>query len=339
MMRCVNQVSRKFEWDIIVKESEKSFFWHTSKWLEYTLSYIPDSISRSFYVEDDKGCIIAVCPLIQSGNEFVMYWSPVIKDRTDNMESYENIYKRIFEHIDMLAKQYDIVRSSMMIYPLSQPNFNYLTKYGYLDISLATQVIDLHDTDILGGMRRGHQSDIKKGMQSLTTEVIDMYSNNVILTFAEYHELHTIDAGRETRNQTTWDMQLQWLRTGDAILIGTKHNNKFVGFSYIFLHNKKAYYGSACSQPGIHLPIGHVLTWKTIQYLREQNFDYYEIGWQQFGNQIYDIPTSKEISISHFKRGFGGITLPLYRGEKYYDKCFLEKIQNERVVKYAKILG
>ena len=56
-----------------------------------------------------------------------------------------------------------------------------------------------------------------------------------------------------------------------------------------------------------------------------------EIKHHQFGQQVFDHPSSKDINLSFFKRGFGGEIITLYRGIKYYDKEFMEENLNENI--------
>jgi len=301
-------------WDKFCLDNNDSFFWHTSRWLEYTLNYIPYSKLLSFVVTENNQ-MIAICPLVLSERRFDMFWSPVIANVSDKKR--EKIADFVFSHIDELATENNVVKSSMMIYPLSFPKYNYLMKYGYQNTSLNTQVIDLTQdlSTIHSSMRKGHDYDIDRGNKILETFIFDK-TNVKLLPFSSYHRMHTIDAGRETRNQRTWNLQYDWIKQGYTILLGTKYEGEWSGFSYVYLYKDKAYYGSACSAND--LPNGHVLTWKAIEWLKEHGYHWYEIGLQQFSDQSYDHPSPKEIAISKFKRGFGGITIPLFRGEKHY---------------------
>ena len=278
--------------------------------------------------------VLSVCPLILKGNEFDMFWSPAFANNLGKKK--EKIINFAFSHIDKLALENKVTRASFMIYPLSFPRYNYLMKQGYIDISLNTQVIDLtQDTAAIhSAMRKGHDYDIDRGLKQLSSIV---FSTDIISPIFDYYcELHHKDAGRITRPQSTFDMQFDWTKQGYAILVAAFYNHKCVGFAHISTYKNKAYYGSACSDPEYsHLPIGHALTWKTIEWLKEHGFKYYELGWQKYGNQPYDLPSKKEIEISFFKRGFGGFTVPLFRGEKYYSRDYFLKVNRKRINRYA----
>jgi len=65
------------------------------------------------------------------------------------------------------------------------------------------------------------------------------------------------------------------------------------------------------------------MQWTGIEYYKSRGVRYLELDNQYFGAQLFECPSQKEISISFFKRGFGGTLTPLYRGVKYYDKSLM----------------
>ena len=336
------------DWNDFINISD-GWFWHSTKWLDYTLAYKPElnSTSLSFLIMENSE-ILAICPLMLENINGVLefsfggspIWSPAFSN-TLSSKKIERVTTEIFKHVDKLALEHNIARASFAIYPLSNPSHNYLMKYGFLDISLNTQVIDLrHDLKYLhSDLRKGHDYDIDRGLKVLKTTVFtkDNISRNI---FDDYCRLHELDSGRKTRPQITFDMQYEWIKEGNAILLRASipsiTGESVVGFSYIFTYKDKAYYGSACSHPEFsNYPIGHVLTWKTIEWLKEHDFTEYELGWQQY-KTLFEIPSKKEMSISHFKKGFGGTTFPLFRGEKFYNSKFYLDTMHKRIEAYGK---
>ena len=351
------------EWDDFCLESPDAWFWHSTSWLEYSLNYRPEfnSTSLSFMVTENKE-ILAICPLIleiRNGiKEFAfggeMTWTPAPAFADLSPKKREKVINFTFEHIDKLALENKIDWTYLVIPPLTFPRYNYLMKQGYIDISLNTQVVDLTQDlkAIHSAMRKGHDYDTDRGLRYLEITIFDK-DNITRDVFDGYCYLLHIDPSHtyETRPQVTFDMMYDWILQGNAILVSallpmdttasftSTKMRKYIGFSYITTYKKKAYYGSACSDPEYHqMPIGHTLTWRTIEWLKENGFKYYELGWQQYGNLPYDMPSKKEVEISFFKRGFGGFTVPLFRGEKYYSADYYLKINTERINKYANYL-
>lgn len=342
-------------WDDFCLRSDSAWFWHTTKWLDYCVSYgslSHETRNLSYLIKDDSG-VLAICPLLlekKNGPDGNIYFElstmgsggygigPALRnDLADNRR--EKIFKMIFEKIDQLAREHGALRASFRDCPLihNPYSYNMFMKYGYMDNSINTQIIDL--THPLGelwkAIRKGHKYDINRGVKNFE---ICAYSrgNADKAVFEKYRLLHHKAAGRQTRPRETFDMMFQWLEEGQGLLCGIKKDDRFVGFSYLCLYKEAAFYASASDDPDFEtrIPISHVILWKALEWLKKNGYKRYEIGAQQFGPQIYDFPTGKDLDISFFKRGFGGRTVPYFRGVKYYDISFLQKDLGEKMKKY-----
>jgi lipid II:glycine glycyltransferase (peptidoglycan interpeptide bridge formation enzyme) len=210
-------------------------------------------------------------------------------------------------------------------------------KFGFLDASLNTQILDLSkDLDrILGEMRKGHRYDIRRAEKVFEIKIFD--KNNITKEiFDQYRILHHKAAGRITRPLITFEMMHKWILNGNAILCGASYGGDYVNFALINIYKNGAYYSSASDDPDIETsaPASHIMQWKIIDWLKQNGFQTYELGLQQFGAQIFDIPSKKDITISFFKRGFEGYTVPLFRGEKYYSLDHFKEVQAERLENY-----
>jgi len=316
------------KWNLACDNLEDAWFWHRAEWIEYTLAYDPGKRKDLSFMIEDEGRIVGVCPLIMietsDHKEFSFggtnNWSPVCED------SY---IRYAYEHTDELAKKHGVAVSRMVIKPFSY--YNMLTKFGYMDTSISTQVIGFN-ISLNQNITKGHLYDIHKGMEKL--EIHQSYN------IAGYQGMHFKDAGRQTRPDETFIKQQNWINSNHGLLLEATHNGIPVGYSYTLIYKHYAYYASACSDPdyaGKNFFIGHVLNWKAMQMLKSDGINWYETGWQQFGPQLHDFPSKKDQDISKFKRGFGGITVPLYRGEKYYDRGLFDTTIRSRIDKYQEI--
>jgi hypothetical protein len=213
---------------------------------------------------------------------------------------------------------------------------NPLARFSFFDLPALTQILDLRvDQSILwSGIRKGHKADIKRAQRKCDVQVWDR-GTITPAKFSEYQALHQKDAGCMTRSQATFDMMHDWIRRGLAVLIEAEHGDQAVAFALLLLYKEGAYYGSGCKDPDhAELPASHLVQWEAIQWLKAHGYQFYDIGVQQFGPQWYEVPTPKEIAIAHFKRGFGGHTLPLVTGEFFYSAELLEKTFERRIQAY-----
>jgi hypothetical protein len=345
------------EWDQFCLDSDDAWFWHTSEWLEYTIHLRPQfhTEQKSFCVKEN-GRMVAISPLLlntlnEDGDE-VKYFSydryqgvpPAIRNNISKKERFR-ILAFIFSAIDKIASENDVDLMLTKFSPLArsyEKTSNYLERYGFLNTSLSTSVIDLtHAPDyLLSDMRKGHRYNVKKGMEYYTVKIFDK-ENITREDFAGYQTLHHKAAGRMTRPQITFDLMYSWIKSGNAILAGLSYKDNYIGYSLIIVYKNGAYYGSACDDPeaDVPIPLHPLLQWYVIKWLKKEEYKIYELGLQQFGIQIYDFPSEKDLSISFFKRGFGGEIVPVFSGEKFYSGSFFRKKMEQRIKKYCQIVN
>jgi len=348
-MEIVELTKDKYQdWDNFCLESDDAWFWHTSDWLEYELEYNPknNSESKSFMVFNDNK-MIAICPLLlqnyKSGKEFTYSdengMVPALANSLNKKER-DGVTNFVFNEIDRLAEENNVKRSLFTFSPLIKSfiqtggqKINYLEKFGYIDTSFDTQIIDLKEPIELS---YHHSRNIKK---SLNLEVIILNKNNITREiFNQYINLHYKAAGRKTRPEITFDLMYEYIQKDNAFLVGAKKENVFIGFAYFNIFKDNVYYSSGCNDPDIKIPISHFIQWNAIGAMKSMNYKFYEIGWQNSFNTLSNFPTEKNINISKFKHGFGGFTMSLFRGEKYYDKNYFLEIYRERIKKYSEFI-
>ena len=93
-----------------------------------------------------------------------------------------------------------------------------------------------------------------------------------------------------------------------------------------------AFYASGCRDPERpDVPGSHLLQWEVIRWLKANGFTLYDVGLQFAGPQWFNVPSAKEESIAIFKRGFGGLTVPLVTAERFYDHATLARMFSARV--------
>ncbi|MBI4632668.1 MAG: GNAT family N-acetyltransferase [Deltaproteobacteria bacterium] len=331
------------DWNAFCFKSSGSWFWHTTHWMNYVLAYRPeyDPVQMSFLVRENNK-VVAVCPLVLENNagqkEFSFSSfavpSPALSDEIGNRQR-KKVLDFIFGYIDDQAKAHAVKKACFRFSPLADlcvqskwyPS-NYLFKYGYLDATFNTQVLDISPgpEKLKSDVRKGHKYDINRASKMLDAHIYDAESIDRA-TFDLYCELHHKDAGRVTRSQITFDMMFDWIKEGYGLLVGAtlKGEDRFVGFSYHIRYKSGAYYASACSDPDYaEMPIAHCILWESIRRLHENGTRFFEIGWQFYGPEFHYHTSPKEHQISKFKRGFGGEPVSQIVGEKYYDPDLFE---------------
>jgi len=347
-------------WNSACLEMDEAWFWHTAEWLEYTLHYRIDlqPQSCSFLVTSENR-VLAVCPLILETivetkvipghrvREFAYGGGPGPAPALANGLS-ERVRKAVLgairDELDARAHRLGVGRASFRASPpalaswrAGPPPPHPLMRLGFLDISLATQLIDLSrsEGDLLDRMRKGHRCDVKRSQQLLQTEAYDA-TNITPEIFDRYRRLHHRAAGRVTRSPATFEMMERWIKNGVAVLFVTRRDGGTVGCALVSIYKDGAYYSSGCEDPDCgNLPVGHALQWAAMRWMKTHGIVRYEIGIQPYGMQPHSLFSEKELNISLFKRGFGGTTVTLWVGEKFYSCDYYRAVTRERIEKFA----
>lgn len=320
----------KQEWNEFCEKSNAAWFRHTTYWQDYILNCRFDSNSKnlSFMVKQNSE-IIAVVPLIsqyiygdEKNNEFANYDTPIpyLAIKNDNNSiSKENVINFVNEKIEELAMENKIKRAVFFIDPLIRKDYlNNFKEFNLLKFCFSTDVkttniIDMEDDidSILRKMRKGHKADIKSVLKSNDFRV-DIFNKD---NFTEdklqiFKEIHMVDAGRQTRTDRSWECMGEWIKNNHAILLLVWINSlsKYCAGGFFILYKERGYYGSYATLDSYLLghKIGHLTQWSAIEYLKQNNFEKYEVGYNYYKANFKDTPNLKEMEISKFKRGFGG---------------------------------
>jgi hypothetical protein len=270
--------------------------------------------------------------------------APALADGLDP-KATDEILEVIVSHVVDVARRAGARRVTFRRTPLarratvveSEP----LLRHGFIDVSLASHVIDLAgrtEQDLWREVRHGHRYDIRRGQRDLSVSVCHGDAFDAA-TFERYVDLHRRAAGRVTRPRKTFDLMARWIRDGAAALFMASRANETVGSALVLLHGDGAFYASAANDPGSRdVPAGHVLQWSIIRWLRERGVRRYDLGLRSF-DLPHALASEKERAISLFKRGFGGRTVPLVVVERYLDADFYRREMAARAERYASVLG
>ena len=331
-------------WDIYCNSISTATFNHTSDRIRYDLEYSPYiKENLSFIVIEDKIPTAVVILYIEEIAKifqisFNNSHSVIPAINTDiTYRKQEKLLKFIFESVDKIVIEYKCRKVLLRFDPLSNPeakhkifNFNYLLMFNFIDNSILSRLIDLRESEsiLLGNMRKGHKSAIKQGMKNFSFEFYNK-ENISSSIFDIYRVMHHKAAGRVTRPLVTFKIMNEWINHNNAILVLGKHKEDYVASILITTYKNSAYYASGAEEPDIDLPvpIGHALMWKSICFLKTIGIEFFETGWQQYGNLPYDKPSEKDLNISLYKRGFGGYAVPVFRGKKCFSIDYFSDVQ------------
>lgn len=335
------------DWDRFCHRNSDAWFWHTTDWLEYQLSYNEDINAESLslhltYAKEIQG----ICPLVltdDGGHRELSFGgaygpAPVVGDETRGINR-ETATQRLFEEIERLARNHDVARVAFTGSPLALAErrttrcANPFRAHGYLDTSVNTRLVEVSQPtdDLWDGLRESYQDEIEATKSKIAVNVFEQSTASREI-FDSYQELHRKDAGRQTRPQQTFEMMYDWLTDGRAFLVGATRNGSFIEFAYFLQFKDNVYYASAASDPEVTgLSSGHCVLWTAIEWMSDQGHIFCDLGNQYYTQQVISPSNEKERDISFYKRGFGGSDASRFRGEKFFDEDYFEKTYRENV--------
>lgn len=345
LFRPVQDTADVTVWNAFVRQETTLGPFYAWSWVEYVAVRAADTGGQnlSFLVMKDGRCI-GVVPLVlqytpqglffqsQSEGGFkTVFFGPALSSSLGTHER-ARLLGFVFAEIDRLARTHAVRAAYMSIDPyhsLSGEAYNWLCRYGYLDASISTHVIELQrDLELLKAARRkSYKPLINKGLRTFEFCVVDAAHFEQAL-FHAYVELHEKASGRKTRSLATFERQKAAIRRGEALLIAALYRGRPVHLVYFNALNGYAYYSSSAPDPDFSLPnvpTAPAILWFAVEHLRAAGYRYLETGWQPWGNLLFDLPDQKQRDTAFFKEGFGGRNVPLFRGVKYYDVAYMRR--------------
>ena len=186
------------------------------------------------------------------------------------------------------------------------PISEYLIKEIQYQINL-NQIIHLdQNTDkIKLNIRKSYKSLINISKKNLSIKIYD-YKNTNINILNSFRNLHTEQAGRQTRSEQSWKNHLNAIFQKKGFLIYGFIKSELVTAALFLNNDNTVYYGVSASKRSMFKnPLSHSIIWTAINYSKELGFKYFDLGniYENIEKKI----DSKINNINKFKTGFGGV--------------------------------
>jgi hypothetical protein len=285
------QVERKLvpadQWDAFVERHEDGWFFHSSRWIDYSLAYTPGAQDLSYALVDDRDhVLLALVPAVLGPDAMPVYGG-------------QPLAAPIFE-ADLSGCHTHVEKPCTVI---ARPGREVETVADSTDVQAVqwdTHVVDLSrsEAELWSDLRRSYHSLINKARR---TYKLCTFGGGVeaMWPIERARAIHVTKAGRETRPSSTWSMMGRWMRDGHGVLAMAQDDAGASGYAYAIRYKDWSYYASGASYaPNLQ----HALVWELIRTLRNDGRTrYFEVGW---GPREGD--TEKDLGIATFKAGFGG---------------------------------
>jgi FemAB family protein len=173
----------------------------------------------------------------------------------------------------------------------------------YVDLSLDIEDIRKH-------FRKSYKPLINLGLRTWGVEIVSSRDENA---WQAFKALHKKAAGRSTRSDHTWDLQLAAIAAGEAFTVALRDSSgDMVGAGFFAITPHEASYSvGAYNRDLFDKPLGHVVQQAAIEEMKRRGLRWYHIGRRPYPNEAPS-PSKKELSIGEFKQGFATTIMPRY---------------------------
>lgn len=288
------------QWDAFCDAHTGAWWWWRSEWLNYQVAR-GGKEDLSFGIMRD-GIIEGICPLFFEQGAFTVEGHPgprpILLWRCESIQG----------ELERILAKYKPRRAAFRCSPFdtfSPPSYRPVPDEGFTDISWHAQFIDLTQSReaIWRGLRKSYHSLIHRA-----EETHDILIDDQGELIRQFWELHVTCAGRETRPYRTWEMQAEWCKQGNGLIVAASLGGVVTAATYWLIYKRCAYYASSAA---IHKDVTKALIWRAVLELKAGGVETLELGW-------IDYP-GDPAGIGHFKQGFGGYTAPVVAVERRWE--------------------
>ena len=170
--------------------------------------------------------------------------------------------------------------------------------------------LSMSDDELQKTWRRTNKYSVAKGNDDYDIKICDENCVDIPQVFKEFHRMHALVSGRETRSQKTWDI----------LEFGVVHGNDTVGHSFVVMitdkttnelagaalfnttHTTGIYSVAVYDRTRFSRPVGHIVQAVAINKMRSYGIKWYEIGERPYITD--NNANEKTVNIGLYKEGF-----------------------------------
>jgi hypothetical protein len=282
----------------------------------YQCYFSDQSEDRSFCIELGKRALLLVLVSSEQQGQLSYFHLPVkfvwCEDLAD--KERKGVNKVALKYMAKLAPGACVLYYESSSERLSEFALS-LLKSGYGVTTQFNQQVDLRQSEeaLFSDIRKIFRANIRWGQNNLTFKLLtaDSIETGDIEVF---RQLHIKVSGYESRSVETWRLQEQMIIAQEAFGLYGYLNGELVSTGLFPYSQSDCYYGvGAYDRSLFDKPISHALVWRAMQEAKKLGClrfffgeTFYPALLQKNGNP----PSDKELAISHFKQGFGGVMMP-----------------------------
>jgi len=298
-------------WNTVLSASSYASVYHQVSNVDYYSAYFQGENISFVLIEDHKP--IAIFPIFayQDNNEWKIssnslgVISPLFI-RDIPKKSRKRLEKQLIEIILLISKKLKLKKivlfehshflSNWFLLWLERADKDFITYQLAIDLQQSVESIKLD-------FRKSYRPLVNKALKDWDVKVCE---ENIDEVFEEFKDLHFEAAGKQTRDQKSWDIQRKQIENNEAFLVSVRDGSLLIGAGFFnFSRDMGTYSVGAYKRDLFDKPIGHAVQMIAIKKLKDLGCKTYILG-QKTVALSSSLPSRKEISISYFKEGFAG---------------------------------
>lgn len=330
----VNHPEFKEYWKKGEGRPQGSTFFYTEAFRRYSAYYLGSKIVHddSFVVASPRKEVLALVPLYavaeENGALCYRHGADYLRAPLFFCPSEKSLFKEtttfVFKHVEECAQKHSVKSywAAIEAAELLEGRlfFNDLMDYDFNPQYGVTNIIDVGRPaeEMWASLRQSNKPMINRAKKNCRVKIVDSRNYDFGLC-EEYRKLHHLAAGRVTRSLESFTTMYDVIKEGKAFLVLVfDHDGQARGAHLFFYNGLYAYSASAATDPSLpdHCGIGHLAVWEGMLFAKTSACRFLDLGALMHQHGL--TPSSKELNIDSFKRGFGGIRVTVFRGIKNF---------------------
>ena len=293
--------------EFIPFDYEASFINYLTEYNNYSYS---ESIDLSVLIYHEKSIISFMPGYFLADNnknkKFILYEPLFIN--SEKKTFIKKIYKKIDHSIKIFCNKQHINEFEVHIPNLDTNNISYISNEFYKKSIKNTKYIEMFiNTELKllkidNIIRSSNVQEIHSAKKKYKTKILSPNNPMNDSKWEEFKKLHFLSAGRKTRSDKSWKIQLQNIESKNAVLIYIEdNNNNIISGSYFDFSRDVANYSvSASNRKYFKDSLSKLIIYDSIIFFNNEN-----IKWLRLGNRGINVNLSdKEFNILEFKESF-----------------------------------
>jgi lipid II:glycine glycyltransferase (peptidoglycan interpeptide bridge formation enzyme) len=302
----IKNITEKNIWEEFVLSKSEANFLQSWSWGEFHKA-LGKVIGRSGFYEKNKlvGVMLSIVEPARRGRYLTIPGGPIIDWKNNNL------IKSFAEQIKIIAKENNCVfirvRPQLKSDEFSKKifqNLGFITAPMHLHAELTSQLdITKSEEELMIQMRKTTRYEVKKAIK----ENLKITTSTDEKEIKKFYDIQIETAKRQKFVPFSYkflhEQFREFAQNGKALLYKAELKNKLLAQAFVIFYGKEAvYHYGASTDEGRHFPGAYLIQWEAIKEARKREmtrYNFWGVAPENNSNHRFS-------GLSLFKRGFGG---------------------------------